>query len=121
MKNRPLAERIALVSLAVLVAAWIIGALVNTPVFFQPVLFGLGTGTIIAALALGLVVAYRASGVINFGHGAIATYVTYVYVSLTDTGDYPIPPIPKTPSTFRPRCRSRGNRCPSSPQSLLRC
>ena len=54
MKNRPLAERIALVSLAVLVAAWIIGALVNTPVFFQPVLFGLGTGTIIAALALGL-------------------------------------------------------------------
>ncbi len=56
--------------------------------------FGLGTGAIIAAMALGLVVAYQASGVINFGQGAIATYITYVYISLTDTGDYPVPPLP---------------------------
>jgi len=73
---------------------WFYGALSNPDVYFAPILFGLGTGAIIAALALGLVVAYRASGVINFGHGAIATYVTYVYVSLTDTGEYPIPPLP---------------------------
>ena len=80
--------------LVALGVAWIVAAFVDREVFFQPILFGLGTGTIIAALALGLVVAYRASGVINFGHGAIATYVTYVYVSLVDTGDYPIPPLP---------------------------
>ena len=94
MRNRTLTEQIALVAAAVVAVAWVIGALVDRPIFFQPVLFGLGTGAIIAALALGLVVAYRASGVINFGHGAIATYVTYVYVSLTDTGEYPIPPLP---------------------------
>lgn len=61
---------------------------------FQPLLFGFGPGAIIAALALGLVVSYRASGVINFGHGAIATYITYVYISLRDDGRYPIPPLP---------------------------
>ena len=94
MANRPLPERIAIVLASAVSLAWILGALVDGQVFFQPVLFGIGTGTIIAALALGLVVAYRASGVINFGHGAIATYVTYVYVSLVDTGDYPIPPLP---------------------------
>lgn len=94
MADRPLPERIALVCAGLIGAAWLIGAFVDREVFFQPILFGLGTGTIIAALALGLVVAYRASGVINFGHGAIATYVTYVYVSLVDTGEYPIPPLP---------------------------
>lgn len=92
--TRTLPERIALAALGVVAMAWMVSAIVDTPVFFQPVLFGLGTGSIIAALALGLVVAYRASGVINFGHGAIATYVTYVYVSLMESGDYPIPPIP---------------------------
>jgi len=94
VRDRPFAERIALVCLLVVGALWVFGALVDSPVFFQPALFGLGTGAIIAAIALGLVVAYRASGVINFGHGAIATYITYIYVSLTDTGDYPVPPIP---------------------------
>ncbi len=92
--NRPATERVGIVALATLLVAWAVAAIANDAVFFQPVLFGLGTGSIIAALALGLVVAYRASGVINFGHGAIATYVTYVYVSLTDTGDYPVPPLP---------------------------
>lgn len=87
-------EQVGLVLLACTLVAWAIAAAIDRDVFLQPVIFGLGTGTIIAALALGLVVAYRASGVINFGHGAIATYVTYVYVSLTDTGEYPVPPIP---------------------------
>ena len=93
-KTRPLPEQIGFVALASLAVAWISAAAVDTEVFFEPVLFGLGTGAIIAALALGLVVAYRASGVINFGHGAIATYVTYIYVSLTDAGHYPVPPLP---------------------------
>ena len=84
---RPVAEQIGIAALIAFGTAWVLAALIDDEVFFQPVLFGIGTGSIIAALALGLVVAYRASGVINFGHGAIATYVTYVYVSLTDTGD----------------------------------
>lgn len=94
LAKRPLAERIGIIALIALLVAWVVAALVDHEIFFQPVLFGFGTGGIIAALALGLVVAYRASGVINFGHGAIATYVTYVYVSLTSTGEYPVPPLP---------------------------
>ena len=94
LRARPLPERVSVAVLGALITAWFVAALLNHEVFFQPVLFGFGTGSIIAALALGLVVAYRASGVINFGHGAIATYVTYIYVSLTDTGHYPVPPIP---------------------------
>ncbi|RZV47228.1 MAG: hypothetical protein EX269_05250 [Acidimicrobiales bacterium] len=92
--DRSRAETVALFGLGAVLLVWIIGALVDSSVYFQPILFGLGTGAIIAAIALGLVVAYRASGVINFGHGAIATYITYVYVSLTDTGEYPVPPLP---------------------------
>lgn len=87
-------QKLGLGAAGLFVGLWIVAAFVNPAVFFNPVLFGFGTGSIIAALALGLVVAYRASGVINFGHGAIATYVTYVYVSLTDTGEYPVPPLP---------------------------
>lgn len=60
----------------------------------RPILFGLGPGAIVAALALGLVVAHRASGVINFAHGAVAAYVIYIFSSLTDGGDYPLPPLP---------------------------
>jgi len=89
-----LAERVGAVGLAALALAWIAGALLNRETFFDPVLFGLGSGAIIAALAIGLVVAFRASGVINFGHGAVATYVTYVYVSLVSDGRYPVPPLP---------------------------
>ncbi len=89
-----LPERIAVGAAALIGVAWIVGAVANPPHFFEPILFGLGSGSIIAALAIGLVVAFRASGVINFGHGAIATYVTYVYLSLTSDGAYPVPPIP---------------------------
>lgn len=94
MDQRTRTEKIAAVVLAAILALWLIGALINSSVYFQPILFGLGTGAIIASLALGLVVAYRASGVINFGHGAIATYVAYTYVSLRADGSLPIPPLP---------------------------
>ena len=87
-------QRAGFLLLGAISALWIFGMFVNPETFFEPILFGLGNGSIIAALAIGLVVAYRASGVINFGHGAIATYVVYVYVSLNDTGQYPIPPLP---------------------------
>ena len=45
-------------------------------------LTGLGAGAVIAALALGLVLTFRASNVINFAHGAIGMYGAYVYYGL---------------------------------------
>lgn len=42
-------------------------------------LLGLGPGAIYAILAVGLVVAYRGSGVINFSHGAIAMYTALTF------------------------------------------
>lgn len=42
-------------------------------------LLGLGTGGIYALLALGIVIIHRGSGVINFGHGAIAMIGTFVF------------------------------------------
>ncbi len=63
-------------------------------IYIQFLLIGIGTGVIIGALAVGLTLSFRASGVINFGHGAIATYVTYVFVEMHQNGEYPIPPLP---------------------------
>ena len=60
-------------------------------------LLGLGNGGVFAALALALVITYRASGVINFGTGAIALYVAYTYAGLR-RGELlvPFPGLPKT-------------------------
>ena len=63
-------------------------------IYLQFLLIGIGTGVIIGALAIGLTLSFRASGVINFGHGAIATYVTYVFVEMRNNGEYPVPPLP---------------------------
>lgn len=45
-------------------------------------LLGLGSGAVFAALALALVITYRASGVVNFATGAIALCVAYIYAGL---------------------------------------
>jgi ABC-type branched-subunit amino acid transport system ATPase component/branched-subunit amino acid ABC-type transport system permease component len=45
-------------------------------------LLGLGNGAVFAALALGLVLTYRSSGVINFATGAIAMFSAYTYATL---------------------------------------
>lgn len=54
-------------------------------------MLGLGAGAVYAALALGLVLTYRASGVVNVAHGAMAMYATYVYVELRSAGDLVLP------------------------------
>jgi len=54
---------------------------------------GLGTGAVYAALALGLVLEHRVSGVVNFAHGAMAAYVTYAFVELRATGDLVLPVV----------------------------
>jgi branched-chain amino acid transport system permease protein len=52
----------------------------------QASLLGLGSGSLIAALALGIVVMYRGSGVVNIAAGAMAMYASYVFNSLNTSG-----------------------------------
>ncbi len=51
-------------------------------------------GGLIAAIALGVVLTYRGSGVVNFATGATAMYVAYVYTGLRMNGTLFLPPLP---------------------------
>ena len=60
-------------------------------------LLGLGNGGVFAALALAIVITYRASGVVNFATGAMALYVAYTYAGLRKGSLLvPFPGLPKT-------------------------
>jgi branched-subunit amino acid ABC-type transport system permease component len=63
-------------------------------------LLGLGAGGVYALLALGLVLQYRSSGVINFAHGAVAMFVAYVFVRLRGYGEFELP-WPLLPHTIK--------------------
>jgi ABC-type branched-subunit amino acid transport system permease subunit len=52
---------------------------------------GIGAGTIYAGLALGLVVQFKASGVLNLSHGAVAMLAAFQYDELKSTGDLVFP------------------------------
>src|SRR3954469_9689752 len=52
---------------------------------------GLGSGAVYGILALGLVLKYRAAGVVDFGHGAVAMYVAYVFLALRADGVLQLP------------------------------
>jgi branched-subunit amino acid ABC-type transport system permease component len=52
---------------------------------------GLGSGAVIALLALGVLVTYRASAVINFAHAALGMYVGFAYYELRQSGDLVLP------------------------------
>ncbi|MEO7572143.1 MAG: ABC transporter permease [Acidimicrobiales bacterium] len=54
-------------------------------------LLGLGGGGVVAALAMGVVVTYRASNVINFAHAAIGMYIAFTYYELRRSGDLLLP------------------------------
>src|SRR5262245_58074022 len=64
-------------------------------------LLGLGAGGLIAGIALGVVVTYRGSGIINLATGAIAMLGGYSYWSLK-TGVYgaDVPTVPALVITF---------------------
>ena len=47
---------------------------------------GLGAGVAYAALAYGVIVIYKGSGVLNFAQGAVAMVAAFCYVGLTDAG-----------------------------------
>ena len=54
-------------------------------------LAGLGGGAVVASLALGLVLSYRSSGVVNFAHAAMGMYVAYAFFEFRETGDLVLP------------------------------
>jgi branched-chain amino acid transport system permease protein len=54
--------------------------------FFQRVLDGIATGAVYAALALGMVLVYRATGILNFAQGEMAMLSTYATWFLWDAG-----------------------------------
>jgi len=57
--------------------------------FFQQVVSGLASGGIYGALALALVLIHRATGVINFAQGEMATFSTYILWTLTVNHGWP--------------------------------
>lgn len=59
--------------------------------YVQFLLLGTGSGAVYAAVAVGLVLTYRSSGVLNFAHGAVAMYATYVFVGLRADGELFLP------------------------------
>ena len=63
----------------------IIGSL-QSSLFAQQTVSGLANGGIYASLAVALVLIYRATEVINFAQGALATFTTYIAWQLIDWG-----------------------------------
>ncbi len=59
--------------------------------FVKFAVLGVGAGALYALAAVGLVVIYRSSGVINFAHGAMGMFCTYVYWSLWRQHHLPFP------------------------------
>ena len=60
-------------------------------VFF--LVLGLGSGAFYAALALGVIVVHRGTGVVNFALGTQAMYPAVVYAELRTSGDLLLPVI----------------------------
>jgi branched-chain amino acid transport system permease protein len=54
--------------------------------FFQQITSGLAAGAIYASLALALVLIYRATDVVNFAQGEMATFTTYIAWTLMNHG-----------------------------------
>jgi len=55
---------------------------------------GIAQGALIAAIAIGVQLTYRGSGVVNLANAVIATYVAFVYAVLRSEGDLFLPPLP---------------------------
>lgn len=61
----------------------------STWAFFA--LLGIGTGAFYGALACGVIVAYRGSGIVNFAVGAMAMIPAVTYAELRSSGDLVLP------------------------------
>ena len=60
------------------------------PPFLEIAVFGLSDGAVFGLLALGLVLIYRTTGVLNFGHWAVGLLAVVAYIALTGIG---VPPL----------------------------
>ena len=56
-------------------------------------LLGLGAGAVFALLAVGLIVQFQASNVVNFAYGAMAMLCAYCFSELRTTGDLVLPVV----------------------------
>ncbi len=63
-------------------------------------IMGLGYGGFYALMAIGIVIAYKGSGVINFAHGAIAMYVAFQFSYLRSEGTFRFPWLDPIPTSF---------------------
>jgi branched-chain amino acid transport system permease protein len=54
--------------------------------FLETIIDGIATGSIYGALALALVLIYRATGIVNFAQGEMAMFSTFVAWGLTEAG-----------------------------------
>jgi branched-chain amino acid transport system permease protein len=60
--------------------------------FAQDLLNGVSLGAVFALLGLGVVLIYKSSGVLNFAHGSMAMFSTYIYFEITRSfGGIPVP------------------------------
>ena len=84
-------------------------------------LLGLGSGAVYGILALGLVLKHRSAGVVDFGHGAVAMFIAYVYLGLRDDGTLQFPWVMLPHEIYARRRRSRRPRRSSSRSSTRRC
>lgn len=56
-------------------------------------LTGLGIGAVFAVLAMGLIITYKGTGVINFAAGVMGLWSGYIFSELRTTGDYVFPVV----------------------------
>jgi branched-chain amino acid transport system permease protein len=66
----------------------------------QALLLGLGTGALVAAIALAVVLTHRGSGVVDFSAGAVALYAAYLTDGLRREGELFLPPLPNPLALF---------------------
>src|SRR5207237_4842890 len=60
--------------------------MIGTTPYLEVTVAGLSQGAVFGLLALGLVLIYRTTGVLNFGHWAIGLMGITVYIGLTSVG-----------------------------------
>ena len=60
----------------------------------EAALLGLGTGALVGAIALAVVLTHRGSGVVDFSAGAVAMVAAYVFDGLRRDGALLLPPLP---------------------------
>jgi branched-subunit amino acid ABC-type transport system permease component len=71
----------------------------------QLVVAGLGSGSIYVLAALGLVITYRVSNVVNFAQGAFAMATAFAYWDLKSRHGMPFLPSPRSWASSRnPSC-----------------